>query len=97
MSSQGKNKIKFFLLFLVMIAVASYFLFNRYGVLKYLELKREQNKIKNDIEQVEKGNRLLSKRIDSLKSIDFSIEQVAREKYNLKRKGEKVIKIKEVD
>jgi len=97
MSSQGKNKIKFFLLFLVMIAVASYFLFNRYGVLKYLELKREQNKIKNDIEQVEKGNRLLSKRIDSLKSIDFSIEKIAREKYNLKRKGEKVIKIKEVD
>jgi cell division protein FtsB len=95
--SGSKNKIKYFLVFLLGVAVASYFLFNQYGVLKYIELKSEQKKIKFEIEQIEKENYLLRKRIDSLNNIDYSIEKVAREKYNLKRKGEKVIKVQVVD
>ncbi len=95
--SGSKNKIKYFLFFLLGVAVVSYFLFNQYGMLKYIELKSEQAKIKNEIDQVEYENNLLRQRIDSLNSVDYTIEKVAREKYNLKRKGEKVIKVQVVE
>ncbi len=95
--SNSRNKIKYFLIFLVGVAVVSYFLFNQYGVLKYMELKSEQKKIKFEIDQIEHENNLLRQRIDSLNSVDYAIEKVAREKYNLKRKGEKVIKVQVVE
>ncbi len=97
MNLPGTNKIKYFLIFLLGVAIVSYFLFNQYGVLKYIELKNERDKIKDEIEKVENENNLLRKRIDSLNSVDYTIEKVAREKYNLKRKGEKVIKVQVVD
>ena len=95
--SSSRNKIKYVLFFLLGVAVVSYFLFNQYGMLKYIELKSEQAKIKSEIDQVEYENNLLRQRIDSLNSVDYSIEKVAREKYNLKRKGEKVIKVQVVE
>lgn len=97
MSGQGRNKIKYFLIFLLAVAIASYFMFNQYGVLKYIELRSEQARIKSEIDMIENDNNLLRRRIDSLNSVDYAIEKVAREKYNLKRKGEKVIKIQVVD
>jgi len=97
MSGQGRNKIKYFLIFLLGVAIASYFMFNQYGILKYIELRSEQARIKSEIDMIENENNLLRRRIDSLNSVDYAIEKVAREKYNLKRKGEKVIKIQVVD
>jgi len=97
MNGKSRNRFKFFLIFLLVVAIASYFTFNQYGVLKYVELKSEQARIKSEIDKIENENNLLRRRIDSLNSVDYAIEKVAREKYNLKRKGEKVIKIQVVD
>jgi cell division protein FtsL len=91
----SKNKFKLFIYFLIFIAAASFFLFSRYGVLKYVDLLNQQEKLKNRIEEIETENRNLKSELDSLKSIDAKIEKVAREKYNMKRKNEKVIRVEE--
>jgi cell division protein FtsL len=90
-----KNKFKLFIYFLIFIAAVSFFLFSRYGVLKYIDLLNQQEKLKSRIEEIETENKNLKSELDSLKSIDAKIEKVAREKYNMKRKNEKVIRIEE--
>lgn len=92
---KSKNKFKLFIYFLIFIAAASFFLFSRYGILKYIYLLDQQEKLKSRIEEIETENKNLKNELDSLKSVDAKIEKVAREKYNMKRKNEKVIRIEE--
>jgi cell division protein FtsL len=92
---KSKNKFKLFIYFLIFIAAISFFLFSRYGILKYIDLLNQQEKLKNQIEQIETENKNLKSELDSLKSVDAKIEKVAREKYNMKSKNEKVIRVEE--
>lgn len=92
---KSKNKFRLFIYFLVFIAAVSFFLFSRYGILKYIDLLDQQKKLKNRIEQIETENKNLKNELDSLKSVDAKIEKVAREKYNMKSKNEKVIRVEE--
>jgi cell division protein FtsL len=88
-----KNKFILFIYFLIFIAFASFFLFSRYGILKYVDLLNQQEKLKRRIEQIETENKNLKSELDSLKSVDAKIEKVAREKYKMKSKNEKVIRV----
>jgi cell division protein FtsL len=92
---KSKNKFKLFIYFLIFIAAISFFLFSRYGILKYIDLLNQQEKLKNQIELIETENKNLKSELDSLKSVDAKIEKVAREKYNMKSKNEKVIRVEE--
>lgn len=70
--------------------------FNKDGILKYIKLKNDVDKLKRRIAEVEAENKRLEGEIDSLqKKIPAKIEKTAREKYNMIREGETAIKVVE--
>jgi len=94
--SVGKRKIIFYL-FIAIITVGLIFIFfNERGVIKYMDLKNRVDSIRVELENVRLENERLKNEIDSLqKSIPAKMEQIAREKYNMKREGEKLIEVEE--
>jgi cell division protein FtsB len=92
----SKNKLLFSILFLVIaLGAVSFLFFNENGVLKYLKLKGELRKLDSEIRAAEDSLKMLQSEIDSLNTSDAKIEQVAREKFNMMKKNEKVFKIEE--
>lgn len=89
-----KNNIKYIIYFLIILIGLLYVLFNKYGIFKYWKLDKQVNELKNRISIIEKVNKILEAEIDSLKKkVPAKIEKIAREKYNMKRKNEQVIRI----
>ncbi|MFH1195959.1 MAG: septum formation initiator family protein [bacterium] len=83
-----------FVAYLIIILLGVAFLvFNDFGFIKYLEMKKEVAAMKKELERSQGVVKQLRMEIDSLKTSSYKIEQVAREKYNMIRPGEKVIKI----
>ena len=91
--NKPKNKISRIIILIIISITFLFFIFNRFGILRYLTLKKTKNDLIEKAEEVKKKNALLRAQIDSLKNDEGKIEKVAREKYNMKREGEKVIKI----
>ena len=94
----AKGKRKFVLyLFIVIIAIGVlYIFFNERGVIKYFGLKSQVDSLQVELDKVKLENERLKNEIDSLqKKIPAKMEQVAREKYNMKRESETVIEIEE--
>lgn len=90
------KKTKFILLLAVFLIGAGFIIFNEYGVLKYLKLKNEVKDLNERIEQTEKENKSLEAEVDSLeRKVPAKIEETAREKYNMKREGEKSVRVME--
>jgi len=88
------KKTKFFLLLILFLIGTAFIIFNEYGVLKYLKLKNELDSINEKIEQTEQENKKLEAEVDSLeRKVPAKIEETAREKYHMKREGEKTIRI----
>lgn len=78
------------------LILAAFLIFNKYGLLKYLSLKEEKEELEKRIIIIESENQRFQQEIDSLeKMIPAKIEQIAREKYGMKRKNERVIIIEE--
>ncbi|HED07545.1 MAG TPA: septum formation initiator family protein [Ignavibacteria bacterium] len=91
-----KSKIKYFVFSLIILIGLVYVLFNKYGIFKYWKLERQVNKLENRISTIKNENKILEAEIDSLKKkVPAKIEKIAREKYNMKRKNEQVIRVKE--
>ena len=94
--AKGKRKLVFYLFVFIIIVGLVYIVFNDHGVIKYLELKNRVDSIKVELEKVKLENERMRLEIDSLqKKIPAKIEQVAREKYNMKREGEIKIDVEE--
>lgn len=71
-----------------------YLLFNNFGVIKYIKLKKEVDSLTQTIEEIKSENKRLEAEIDSLKNLEpAKIEQIAREKYNMIKPKEKKIDI----
>lgn len=71
-----------------------YLLFNNFGVIKYMKLKKEVDSLTQTIEEIKAENKRLESEIDSLKNLEsVKIEQIAREKYNMIKPNEKKIDI----
>lgn len=88
------NKLNITIFLLIFLAGLIILFFNESGIIKYLKLKSEVKSLKEQIVKRDKENKMLQAEIDSLRNeVPAKIEQVAREKYNMKRKNEKVIKI----
>lgn len=94
MKTTGKS-IRRFIYFLIFLAVASFLLFNEYGILKYLRLSNQLNELQKSIEEAEEEMITLDKEIGLLKSELHKIEKVAREKYHMLSEDEIAIKIEE--
>ncbi len=91
-----KNKLLLRILFLVVvIGAVSFLVFNENGILKYLKLKGELSRMDDDIRKAEEKIKNLQTEIDSLQTSKAKIEQVAREKFSMMKKNEKVFKIQE--
>ncbi len=91
----SKSKKPTALIILLLILAAAFLVFNNNGILKYIRIKSEINNLENGIKNSDDTLRILNKEIDSLKTSRFKIEKVAREKYRMKRKDEKVLKVDE--
>lgn len=89
------TKIKIIIISIVFAIVAAFLLLSENGLIKYWKLKGEINAARTKIDSSKVKIKQLNTEIDSLKTNTFKIEKVAREKFNIKRKGEKVIIIKE--
>ncbi|HEX2866821.1 MAG TPA: septum formation initiator family protein [Ignavibacteriales bacterium] len=79
----------------VLVLTFGFFFFYQFGILQYYKLFTEKKELIGKIEQTEEKNRLLRLEIDSLNTRDAKIEKVAREKYHMVRRGEKVYRIEE--
>lgn len=88
------KKFRLYLFAVVFIIGLLYLLFNEQGVIKYLQLKSEIKSLNEKITKVDTLNKKLSQEIDSLREKKpAKIEKVAREKYDMIRKGEKSIEV----
>ena len=95
MSLLKKINIKYAIIGIVFILGTLFLLFNEFGLIKYLKLKKEVGEYKKEIEVVNEENRALKNAADSLeRKVPAKIERTAREKYGMIRKGEKAIEIK---
>jgi cell division protein FtsB len=92
-----KNKrFRSYLFLVIFIAGLIFLFFNDQGVVKYLKLKNQVKEIKSQTERIKEENKMLEGEIDSLKKkIPAKIERTAREKHDMLREGEKVIKVEE--
>ncbi|HLG31406.1 MAG TPA: septum formation initiator family protein [Ignavibacteriaceae bacterium] len=95
--SISKRKKSFLYAFLFLITVGIfYWIFNDYGLVKYVSIRNEVDSLKQQLSVVEMENERLKNEIDSLKKkIPAKIERVAREKYGMKRQNELRIEIDE--
>lgn len=91
-----KSKIIVRILLLIIITGSIAFLyFNQNGITKYLKVKKELKKIEEDIQKNEEEIFRLQNEIDSLKTSKEKLEKVAREKFHMSKKNEKVFIIEE--
>ena len=98
MLSFKNRKTKFYIWLTIVLIGAAYLFFNEFGLLKLIQLKDDVDTLQQKISTVDEENKALESAIDSLKRKEpAKIEQVAREKYDMMRKGEKKIEMNEVE
>lgn len=91
-----KSKLLRYPFLAVVLAGLGFLVFNDSGFIRYLNLKGEVDKLNKDVISKELENKEREAEIDSLeKKNPAKIEKVAREKYGMMKKGEKVIKVEE--
>ena len=98
MFSFKNKKTKFYVWLAIVVIGAAYLFFNEFGILKFIQLKNDVDSLQQKISKADNRNKALEAEIDSLKrKVPAKIEEVAREKYDMMRKGEKKIEINEVE
>ena len=91
-----RRRIIFYLFLLILVVGTLFIIFNEYGLIKYFKIRNELDSLNIQLEQLKTENNNLRNEIDSLKNkVPAKIEQVAREKYNMKREGELSIEVRE--
>ena len=91
-----KGKFFFYLFIVILLIGIIYIFFNEHGVIKYFGLKSKVDSMEAELKNVKLENVRLKNEIDSLqKKIPAKMEQIAREKYNMKREGEIKIEVEE--
>ncbi|MCB0731450.1 MAG: septum formation initiator family protein [Ignavibacteriae bacterium] len=90
-----KDRLLTYLYLAILIFLILFLFFNKYGLLKYFELKSEINAIEREIERSKNEIKELDENIESLKKSDKELEKVAREKFHLKKKNEKAFKFED--
>lgn len=84
---------KFFLYLVILLAVLSYAVFGKKGVLQRVELEMENRNLKEKLKTEQEKTTILQKEIEELKTSDSKIEKVAREKYGMVKDGEEIYKV----
>ena len=68
-----------------------------YSIWTRIELSQRKAELKAKKEQLKTETSILKKKIEDLKTDPFLLERIAREEYGMKKEGELIYKIKEVD
>jgi cell division protein FtsB len=83
------------LIAVVFLGASSFIVFNENGLLKFLKIRKELKQMDSEIKKAEEKLFILEQEIDSLKTSKVKLERVAREKYHMLKKTEKVFRIEE--
>ncbi len=85
------------LIFLIAIAffLIIFFIFGDRGTIHLMKSQSEKKKLENQIEQLEAKKDSLAKEKNQLLNDPHKIEKIAREKYKMKKDGEKTYQIEE--
>jgi cell division protein FtsB len=83
------------LIAVVFLGASSFIVFNENGLLKFLKIRKELKQMDSEIKKAEEKLFMLEQEIDSLKTSKIKLERVAREKFHMLRKTEKVFRIEE--
>ena len=95
--TKKKRFFSYFILALFLIGLL-YLIINERGLIKYKRLENEVTTLSDEILRLQNENNSLKGEIDSLKKeIPAKIEQIAREKYDMIKEGERTIEVKEVE
>lgn len=68
-----------------------------YSLWTRVELSQRKAELKEKKQRLKSETLILKQKIDDLKTDPFLLERIAREEYGMKKEGETVYKIKEVD
>jgi cell division protein FtsB len=68
-----------------------------YSIWTRVELSQQKSELKAKKEQLKEETEILKQKIEALNNDPALLERIAREEYGMKREGETVYKIKEVD
>lgn len=68
------------------------FILSDLGVIKYISMKREYNRIQNDVSRLDTENKKLMEEVEALKTDPDSIEALARQNLGLAKEGEIIYK-----
>ncbi len=90
-----KDRLLTWIYLVILIFLVLFLFFNKYGLLKYFELRKEIHAIENEIERAKSEINEFDKDIESFKNNDAELEKVAREKFQMKKKNEKAFKIRD--
>ncbi|MGA8265999.1 MAG: septum formation initiator family protein [Ignavibacteriaceae bacterium] len=94
MLSLKGRKLRFYIFFVLFLIAVVFLFFNESGVFKYARLQKEVNSLSDQIQELQDHNKDLQAEIDSLqRKVPAKIEKIAREKYGMKRPGEKSIEV----
>lgn len=91
----NKDRVITWIYFVILIFLILFLFFNKYGLLKYLELRSEISTIEQEIERSESQIKDYDSTIQTLKNDDKALEKVAREKFLMKKKNEKVFRFED--
>jgi cell division protein FtsB len=87
------HKKKAFFFVVVMLALLTYAVLGKKGLLQRYELDIENRDLKEKLKNEQDKTLMLQKEIEELKTSDKKIEKVAREKYGMTKEGEEIYKI----
>ena len=91
----SRDRLLTWLYLIILIFLILFLFFNKYGLLKYFELKKEIDTIEREIERSKNEIDELEKNIESLEKNKNELEKVAREKFHMKKKNEKAFKFQD--
>jgi cell division protein FtsB len=89
------KKIVGIIFFLVILIILAFLFFNENGIIKYLRLKSEITRLKENIKNADEEIKILESEIDSLRNSNTKIEKLARERFHMMNKNEEVLKVEE--
>ncbi len=87
------KKLAYTIITISFLVILGYLFFNQNGFLKEIKANNEISSIENYIDSMNVKIRQLNKENNLLQNSKTKIEEVAREKYNLRGKNEKVLDI----
>ncbi|MFH1050826.1 MAG: septum formation initiator family protein [bacterium] len=88
--SSLKIKRKALITGIVIVVAATFFLFSPYGIIKSIKLANQRADSYNELLQMKKTNDSLREKIIEIRTDTVEIERIAREKYGMIKRGEKV-------